>query len=110
MGHSKAISSAICFVLSIPILSNTVTAASAPRDSDAGRVTATQVGDKFQLENRTIGARWSVSNGKVNGLSVMDRIRRTEIRVATPFAILLKDGTIYDTDALELIGQPTMEE
>jgi hypothetical protein len=110
MGHRKAISAAIGFALSIPILSGTVTAASAPRNGDAGRVTVTQVGDKFQLENHTIEARWSLSNGKVNDLAVIDRLHRTEIRVATPFAILLKDGTIYDSGVLNLTRQPTMEE
>jgi hypothetical protein len=110
MGHRKGISAAISFALSIPILSGTVTAASAPRDVDAGRVTATQVGDKFQLENHTIAARWSVSNGKVNDLAVIDRLHRTEIRVATPFAILLRDGTIYDSGILKLTRQPTMKE
>ena len=109
MGHSKVISAAIGFALSMAILSGTVPAASVPRDGGAGRVTATQVGDKFQLENHTIAARWSVSNGKVNDLAVIDRLHRTEIRVATPFAILLKDGTIYDSGILKLIRQPTME-
>ena len=110
MGHSKVIGAAIGFALSIPILSGTAPAASASPDVDEGRVTVTQVGDKFQLENHTVEARWSVSNGKVNDLAVIDRLHRTEIRVATPFAILLKDGTIYDSGILKLIKQPTTEE
>jgi hypothetical protein len=100
----------IGLVLSMAVLSATSVAASAPRDVETAHVTATQVGDNFHLENQMIGALWSVRSGKVDGLLVKDRMHRTEFRVRTPFAILLKDGAIYDTDSLKLTGQPTKKE
>jgi hypothetical protein len=100
----------IGLALSIAALSVKAIAATTPRDVGAPHVIATQVGDIFHLENQVIGAQWSVSNAKINGLLVKDRMHRTELRVGTPFAILLKDGSIDNTDTLKLTGQPTRAE
>ncbi len=53
-------------------------------------------GSSFLLQNRTIGARWSVKNGEFAGLVIRDRLHMTDIRVDEPFRILLKDGTILE--------------
>src|SRR5579864_5184952 len=111
MRLGEAVSAAgIGLALSIAVLSATYAAANTPQEVQAGRVIATQEGDNFHLENQTIGAQWSVSDGKVNGLLVKDRMHRMEFRVRTPFAILLKDGTIYNPDSLKLTSQPTRQE
>jgi hypothetical protein len=92
-------------VLSLPLLPGSIHAASAPRDLEPGRAIAAQTGDSFQLVNRAIGAKWAVAAGKVNSLAVMDRLHGTELRVDAPFAILLKNGSVYDAGNLNVTGQ-----
>ena len=75
-----------------------------------GSVVATHAGDGLSLENPAIGVKWSLADGKVNGLVVTDRLHGTELRVDAPFAILAKDGTIYDAANLEFAGKPAMHE
>jgi hypothetical protein len=98
------------FVLSLVLIPGAVMAAGAQKDVEAGRVTAAQTGDNFSLTNPVIGARWSFTDGKLSRLTVMDRLHGTEISVAAPFAILLKDGTVYDAGGLKLAGQPVRHE
>jgi hypothetical protein len=98
------------FALSLAMLTGSVIASSTQRGFEAGSVVATQAGDNFSLKNKAIGAKWSVTAGKVNRLVVTDRLHGTELRVAVPFAILLKDGSIYDPSILKLSGQPAKHE
>lgn len=98
------------FALSLAVFVGSAVASSTQRDLEGGPVVATQVGDSFHLENRAIGAKWSVTEGKVSSLVVTDRMHRTELHVAAPFAIFLKDGSIYDASVLKLIGRPTRHE
>ncbi len=106
----KALRDATGIVLSLVVFSGSVIASSTQRDFAAGIVVATQSGDNFHLENHTLGATWSVTEGKVNSLVVTDRMHGTELRVIAPFAILLKDGSIYDAGTLKLAGQPAKRE
>jgi hypothetical protein len=98
------------FALSLAVLPGSAIASNAQRDLESESVIATQAGDSFQLENHAIAAKWLVTEGKLRGLIVTDRLHGTELRVAAPFAILLKDGSIYDANTLELIGRPTKHE
>jgi hypothetical protein len=82
----------------------------AQRRTEAGPVTATQDGDSFRIENQAIGARWSVVGGKLSGLTIADQLDHTEIPVDVPFAILLKDGPIYNLTNLKLTGAPARHE
>jgi hypothetical protein len=92
------------------MLPGSVIASSTQRGFEAGFVVATQAGDNFYLKNDAIGVKWSVTDGQVNRLVVTDRMRGTELPVAVPFAILLKDGSIYDASNLKVTGQPTKHE
>jgi hypothetical protein len=98
------------FTLLLATLPGSVIASSTQRGFEAGFVVATQAGDNFYLKNDAIGAKWSVTDGKVNSLVVTDRMHGTELRVAVPFAILREDGSIYDTSILKLTGQPMKHE
>src|SRR5258708_27318828 len=82
------------FTLSLAMLPGAVFASNTPLGFEAGVVVATQTGDDFSLKNQAIGAKWSVTQGKVNNLVMTDRMHGTELRVAVPFAILLQDGSI----------------
>jgi hypothetical protein len=87
-----------------------VIASSTQRGFEAGFVIATQAGDNSYLKNDAIDAKWSVTEGKVNRLVVTDRMHGTELRVTVPFAIVLKDGSIYDASNLKVTGRPAKRE
>lgn len=82
----------------------------AQQRAEAGPVSATQDGDSFRIENQAIGARWSVAGGKLSGLTITDLLDHTELPVGAPFAILLKNGPIYNTTNLKLTGTPARHE
>lgn len=92
------------------MLLGSVVAASAQRELDPGRAIAKQDGDGFQLANHVIGAKWTIIDGKANGLVVMDSRHGTEFHLSAPFSILLKDGAIYDAGNLKLTGQAVRHE
>ena len=71
---------------------------------------ATHVGNVIRLQNHSIGARWSLSDGKFGSPLIIDRLHGKEIPVAAPFTILLRDGTSYNISNLMLTGQPTTRE
>jgi hypothetical protein len=69
----------------------------------APAVQAAKVPDStLDLLNDTVGVRVTVKDGRMDGLSVTDRRRVTSLTIAIPFAILLKDGTIYDARNLRI--------
>lgn len=74
------------------------------------RAIATHAGNEFHLQNHSIGARWSVSNGKFGSLVIIDRLHRTNIPVAEPFVILLRDGTVYNAANMTLASRPSSRE
>jgi hypothetical protein len=107
----KAIRDAtVGFTLTLAMFPGSVIASSTQRDLQAGTTIATQARDSFQLENLAIGAKLTVTEDKVYSLVVMDRMHATELRVVAPFAILLKDGSIYDAGNLTLTEKPTKRE
>jgi hypothetical protein len=68
---------------------------------------ASQTVDNLQLSNPSISATFHVAGNTMDGLVFTDRIHELKIPIATPFAILLKDGAIYSATNLKLAGQPT---
>jgi hypothetical protein len=107
----KAIRDAtVGLTLTLAMLPGSVIASGTQRGFEAGSVVATQAGDNFSLKDQAIGAKWSVIEGKVNSLVVTDQMHGTELRVVAPFAILLKDGSIYDASNLKVASQPTKRE
>jgi hypothetical protein len=77
----------------------------AQQSSDAGPVRMQQAGESVRFESQVIGARWSISKGKLSGLVIEDRLDGTELPVTAPFAILLKDGSVYNPENLRLDGK-----
>jgi len=65
-----------------------------------------QSADNLQVANHAISAAFHVANNTVDGLVIKDRIHQLNIPIATPFAILLKDGTIYTANNLAVTGAP----
>jgi len=100
--RTAAIAALYLFVISVP--------ANGQISAEAGKVTATHDRDAFRLEDGAIGAKWSVGGGKVSGLVISDRLHGTDIPVPVPFAVLLNDGTIYNSDNLTISGEPVLRE
>jgi hypothetical protein len=71
-------------LLSLAVLAGSAVASSTQRDLEGGTVVTTQAGDSFRLENQAIGAKWSVTEGRVNSLLVTDRMHGTELASLYP--------------------------
>ena len=58
--------------------------------------------NEIELQNQTIAAAVSFSAQRVSSFVVKDRMHGTEVRPASPFRILLKDGVVLDMSSLTL--------
>ncbi len=96
-----------CLALSFTTLPST---AVSTIGTEADSVVAMHTGDSFGLKNHAIEMKWNVAAGKVNGLTLIDRLHGAELPVDVPFAILLQDGTIYDAANLSLVEPPALRE
>ncbi len=76
----------------------------------AGAATATQTPSGFQIRDNAIGAMVSFAGDKFLGVSVLDITAGNRFSVVSPFALLLKDGTIYDPSDLRLVTAPVMRQ
>jgi len=74
------------------------------------RAVAVRQGDDFRIGDDVIAAKWSVAEGRLHELTILDLSHHAEIHFAQPFAILLQDGTIYDVGNLAIKGEPARHE
>jgi len=66
-------------------------------ETPARSVAGTPIRDSsFEIFNDTIVARGEIKDSHLAEFSVTDRARGATLHIAMPFALLLKDGTIYD--------------
>lgn len=75
---------------------------------DYGKAVAVAHGDSSTVSNQAIEASWTVSGNKLETVSVTDKLHKTTLHLSTPFALLLKDGTIYRPENLQVDGGPQM--
>ena len=75
---------------------------------DAGKAIASVHGNSYRLSNHEVEASWNITDGKLDGITVTDRLNGEVIRLADPFAVLLKDGTIYNAGNVRVDGTPEM--
>ena|SRR5579883_802664 len=73
-----------------------------------GKADAVVNGDSYALSDDTVEAAWSLSNGHLASVSVTDKTHKTTLAITEPFALLLKDGTIYKAGDLKIDGDPRM--
>ena len=66
--------------------------------------------DNLEVANHAIDAALHVAGKTVDSLVITDRLHQKTISIAMPFALLLKDGTIYDAGNLKLAGAPSRHE
>jgi hypothetical protein len=76
----------------------------------SGGSTATQTTAGFRLENCAVTLTVTVTDGKLSNLAFTDRLHKTELPLAAPFAVLLTDGAIYNAANLMATGQPSVHE
>lgn len=74
----------------------------------AGRAKADVHGGHSTLGNQAIAAEWNLAGGHVADFSVVDRWNGKTVRFASPFAVLLSDGSIADAGTLHVDGKPEM--
>jgi hypothetical protein len=77
------------------------TAGSSPAHAGLG---ANIADSAFDIQNEKIRASIRINDGRLEAVNITDRARGTSLSIATPFAILLKDGTIYDVRNLMVAG------
>jgi hypothetical protein len=78
---------------------------SQPATGDDHPATASAAADRHSLENGIVAAAFSSAGGRINAVVFEDRLHKTPVSVAQPFAILLKDGTIYRAADVSVTGQ-----
>jgi hypothetical protein len=74
--------------------------------ADAGKATASLHGEHFSLANQAVEANGSIVSGHLSGVTFTDRVHQTTLELTSPFALLLKDGTILRPQNLEVTGTP----
>jgi len=99
--YSNLASVAVCLSIGITLPLR----ADAEENGPLDRAAIVHRTDEIELHDETIAAAVRFDNGKVSGFIVADRMHGTRVRFATPFRILLKDGSILDVGNLVLQGQ-----
>ncbi len=74
----------------------------------SGKATATIHGNNYTLSNDAITVSWALKNEQLETLTVTNKQDRTLLLLSSPFALLLKDGTIYKADNLQINGAGEM--
>jgi hypothetical protein len=72
-------------------------------------VSLSHAGSAYTLENRAIGAKWSVTDGTLAGFAITDRLHGIEVQLPGPFRILLNDGKVLSASGLKIAGEPKTE-
>jgi hypothetical protein len=81
-------------------------ASSAQGQEATGKAVAAAHEGRYTLGNEAIAAEWRLGGGHVAGFSIVDRWNAKTVSFASPFAVLLSDGTIADADTLHVDGKP----
>lgn len=101
MSRSRRIclSTVLCSLLSIG-------ASAGAYGQDAGKAETSAVNGNYSLANRAIEARWTISGQTLHDLVITDKLHHATVSLPVPFALLLKDGTIYTPDDLKRTAVP----
>ncbi|HEX4155290.1 MAG TPA: enterotoxin [Acidobacteriaceae bacterium] len=73
---------------------------------EPGRATASLHSGQGSVGNHVVRMSWKIVDGRLNDVSFVDELHGTTVPLPTPFAVLLKDGTIYKPDSLRVDGRP----
>ncbi|MGC1294718.1 MAG: enterotoxin [Alloacidobacterium sp.] len=90
------------FLLALLLLAHAATA----KAQDSGKAIATTLDSIYTLSNSTLAATWTIENNRLATVTVTDKQHKTMLLLSNPFALLLKNGTIYKASNLQLDGDP----
>jgi len=76
----------------------------------AGRPIATVSASRFELGNEVLHASWAAVDGKLGAIHVTDKLTHRTVSEASPFAILMKDGAIFNASDIVIAGPLHREE
>ena len=76
---------------------------------DAGKSAASVQGTQYSLGNHVIEAKWSFEHRLLTGLAITDKLHGTTLSLPIPFALLMKDGTIYTPQNVDVTTGPSCE-
>jgi len=94
-----------CRLLCLALLALTATS----NAQDSGKAVATTHGNIYNLSNNVLAASWELKNNRLATVTVTDKQNGTLLLLSDPFALLLKDGTIYKIADLKIDGAPQMQ-
>lgn len=77
---------------------------------DTEKALATEHNGSYKLADREVEATWKVSENKLHEVAFIDRLHSATIELPDPFAVLLKNGAIYNADNLHADGDPKITE
>ena len=87
------------------VLLGIIASAQAMRAQEPGKAVASMHGERYALANDVIDAEWTVTSQHVGQLSIKDKLHNRTIAFPVPFAVLLKDGSIYNVENLRVDGE-----
>jgi hypothetical protein len=64
--------------------------------------------DHCDLRNNAVSASWSQSSGRIESLTIEDRRIHQQLKLDTPFKVLLADGSVYAASDFTLQAPPHM--
>jgi len=105
----RSVAAGFGLVVSVFLSGVPAVAAARSPELNPGLVTATHSANSYRIENSAVGVSWSIANGEISHLVFTDRLHGTELPVAQPFAILLKNGQISDAATLRPAGSPVLQ-
>ncbi|BDU20718.1 enterotoxin [Dyella sp. GSA-30] len=74
--------------------------------TDDQTVAFTRQGDQQQFGNASVNARWTLKDHVLTDMTVTDAINQQVLKVATPFALELGDGSKLATADFRLLSEP----
>jgi hypothetical protein len=79
-------------------------------DSSSAEPKDTAQSENPRLENQAVGLTLSTSGSHLHDLRFHNRLDKQEFAIEEPFAILLKDGRVYNTRNLQIVDAPAWRE
>jgi hypothetical protein len=75
---------------------------------DSGPANAWEKRGGYTLSNGTIEVSWKISDRHLSELVFTDRLYNTTLAIASPFAILVREGSVYTSSNLIEDGAPNI--
>lgn len=78
------------------------------RAQEYGKAIANVHGNRYELSNQAVSVGWTIAGNQLSHVTITDHLHKTILPLPIPFAILLKNGSIYTPGNLQVVGSPSM--